>query len=34
MEHIDAEPDVNIVGGWVCGECDEFVPEWDVDSEP
>lgn len=34
MERIDSEPDVNIVGGWECIECEQFIPEWDVDSEP
>ncbi len=34
MEHIDDEPDVNVVGGYVCHECDEFIPQWDVDDEP
>lgn len=33
MDHIDDEPDVNIVGGWVCYACDKFVPDWDVDDE-
>lgn len=33
MERIAAEPDVNIVGGWECSECDEWVPEWDADDE-
>ncbi len=32
MEHIEAEPDVNIVGGWECSPCEEFVPEWDAPS--
>jgi hypothetical protein len=24
MEHIDDEPDVGIVGGWECPECELF----------
>ena len=34
MEQHEAEPDVNIVGGWECHECDLFIPEWEVDDEP
>jgi hypothetical protein len=34
MEHIEGEPDVNIVGGWECSECEVFIPEWDADTEP
>lgn len=33
MEHEEAEPDVNIRGGWACNECEEFVPDEDVDDE-
>ncbi len=33
MERIEAEPDVNIVGGWECSDCNEFVPESDTDDE-
>ena len=29
MQRQDAEPDVDIVGGWVCDPCEQFVPEWD-----
>lgn len=34
MEHIDGEEDVNIHGGFFCEECDEFIPDSDVDDEP
>ena len=34
MERTENEPDVNVIGGWSCDTCDEFVPEWDVDDEP
>lgn len=34
MEHEEAEPDVNIAGGWVCHECEVFIPDHDVDDEP
>ena len=31
MEHMEAEPDVNMVGGWECSECEVFVPQWETD---
>jgi len=34
MERIEAEPDVNIPGGWECSECEVFIHEMDVDDEP
>jgi hypothetical protein len=34
MEHIEDEPDVNVIGGWECSECGVFIPSWDVDDEP
>lgn len=34
MEANEAEPDVNVVAGWACVQCGEFVPEWDVDTSP
>lgn len=33
MERIEGELNVNIVGGWLCEECNEFIPEWDVDDD-
>lgn len=33
MERVDSEPDVGLVGGWECGQCGEFVGEWDDDQE-
>jgi hypothetical protein len=33
MERIEGEPDVNVVGGWECSECEVFIAEWDVDDE-
>lgn len=36
MEHMESERDTNVAGGWVCcaAECDEFIPDSDVDNEP
>jgi hypothetical protein len=30
---VEAEPDVNVVGGWECSECDVFVPQWETDDD-
>ena len=34
MDHVESEPDVNVVGGWECTECEVFVPDWDTDEDP
>lgn len=33
MEYEEVEPDVNVQGGWVCPNCDEFIYDADVDDE-
>lgn len=34
MDHIEAEPDVNVPGGWECVECEQFIHDMDCDDEP
>jgi hypothetical protein len=29
MEHIEAEPDVNVPGGWECAACEVFIGDWE-----
>lgn len=33
MERIEGEPDVNVVGGWECADCEVFTPEWAADTD-
>jgi len=37
MERLESEPDVNVIGGWMCDDCQVFVSEWEApedDYEP
>jgi hypothetical protein len=31
MDYQEDEPEIHIVGGWFCPECDVFVPYWEGD---
>ena len=32
MDHQDDEPDVNVRGGWICYECNKFIPDDEEDT--